>query len=449
MADNVMRAPSARCSCSGARLVATFAMLAGCDATLAASGEPALALRIIAPAGVTLTTMDQLRVRLEGPTARIVTVTPGTTVSIDGLLPGMYTVSLEGLVAGEVETFGETAGVDATAGNTDVTVTMDSFVPDSVSVPSTGVQGQQVSVQFGEVAGASSYVVEWASDSAFTSLRSTPTSSSNANLTIETAGFAHVRVRALNHFGSTGRPSAHRTIEVRDSAVVLAVAPTTLLFRGEAEGPSPAPQTVSISNTGRGTLNWNVTDNAPWLSVSPATGTQTGTLLVSINSAGLAAGTYNAVMAVNGNAGNAPRTIPIQLVLARRVLVTTSAGQFAVITVDGSFSQLDSLLRSQIWFGDSTLAGEFATAVGLQLGSWSFYAFSPHGPNFNFAATPLVAFPGSLEIRSRFWVEDPRFPPPGLNVGFVVQGLNVTWGVARRVSAPTGANSPSGSRPLR
>ena len=55
-----------------------------------------------------------------------------------------------------------------------------------------------------------------------------------------------------------------------------------------------------MANTGGGTLSFTATDDAPWLTVSPASGTAPRDLSVAVNTAGLAAGTYNATVTVDG-----------------------------------------------------------------------------------------------------------------------------------------------------
>ena len=70
-----------------------------------------------------------------------------------------------------------------------------------------------------------------------------------------------------------------------------------LLYRPRRAAPIPHPQTVTISNTG-GTLSWSASDTAAWLTLSPASGSGTGTLAASVNTAGLATGTYNTTITV-------------------------------------------------------------------------------------------------------------------------------------------------------
>src|SRR5262249_52535317 len=76
----------------------------------------------------------------------------------------------------------------------------------------------------------------------------------------------------------------------------------------------PANQTISITNTGAGTLNWTATDDASWLTVSPTSGTAPSTLTASVNITGLAAGTYNGNITISATgATNTPVTVPVTL----------------------------------------------------------------------------------------------------------------------------------------
>lgn len=96
------------------------------------------------------------------------------------------------------------------------------------------------------------------------------------------------------------------------TAPVIGLAPTALSFSGAAGGANPAAQTISVSNTGGGTLSWNASDNAAWLTLTPASGTNAGTMNVGVNMAGLAAGTYNAAVTVTAT-GAPTKTVPVTL----------------------------------------------------------------------------------------------------------------------------------------
>ncbi|MFN8004310.1 MAG: S8 family serine peptidase [Acidobacteriota bacterium] len=140
-----------------------------------------------------------------------------------------------------------------------------------------------------------------------------------------TSGSFTVTVRATNIAGD-GLPGNADTTDQDFALVVyngssappttptIGVSPTSLSFSGAAGGANPANQTISITNTGGGTLNWSATDNASWLTVSPASGTAPSTLTASVNTTGLAAGTYNGTITITATgATNTPLNIPVTL----------------------------------------------------------------------------------------------------------------------------------------
>ena len=50
---------------------------------------------------------------------------------------------------------------------------------------------------------------------------------------------------------------------------------------------NPAAQSLSVANTGGGTLSFTASDDAAWLAVTPASGTRARELTVAVNIAGL------------------------------------------------------------------------------------------------------------------------------------------------------------------
>ena len=79
-------------------------------------------------------------------------------------------------------------------------------------------------------------------------------------------------------------------------------------------GSNPANQSISITNTGGGTLNWTASSNQSWLTVSPTSGTAPSTLTASASITGLAAGTYNATITLTATgATNSPLSVPVTL----------------------------------------------------------------------------------------------------------------------------------------
>ena len=70
-------------------------------------------------------------------------------------------------------------------------------------------------------------------------------------------------------------------------------------------------------------LNYTTATSATWLLVTPASGSTPGSLSVSVNPGGLAAGTYTGNVTVTAaGASNSPKTVPVSLTVTAAQLPT-------------------------------------------------------------------------------------------------------------------------------
>jgi len=93
----------------------------------------------------------------------------------------------------------------------------------------------------------------------------------------------------------------------------LTASPLNLSFSYQSGGAAPAAQNVSLSSSGSA-LNYAAASSAAWLMVTPASGTTPGSLSVSVNPTGLAAGTYTGnVTVTSSGASNSPQKITVTL----------------------------------------------------------------------------------------------------------------------------------------
>ena len=99
--------------------------------------------------------------------------------------------------------------------------------------------------------------------------------------------------------------------------------PTSLVFRGTEGGANPASDVVDVTNMGHpdSLLEWTVTSDAAWLSVTPGSGTvgygPFDTVQVDADLAGLTAGVYAGNLTITGErAPNSPVTVPVTLYVA-------------------------------------------------------------------------------------------------------------------------------------
>ena len=116
-----------------------------------------------------------------------------------------------------------------------------------------------------------------------------------------------------------------------EAAPVIALSAAALEFSSIQLAANPVAQTIQISNTGGGTLQWSIADNADWVELSPASGTGPGTVSIAVNTAGLSAGTHSATLTVSSTgASNTPVTASITLALeeAPRIVLSATTTSF-------------------------------------------------------------------------------------------------------------------------
>lgn len=104
------------------------------------------------------------------------------------------------------------------------------------------------------------------------------------------------------------------TVTLGELTPTISATPPSLNFTAVEGGSNPATQDISISNSGSSTLNWTASDNASWLSLSPTSGVDAGTVTATVNTVGLSAGPYSASITISDPAAsNDPVTIPVTL----------------------------------------------------------------------------------------------------------------------------------------
>ncbi len=103
--------------------------------------------------------------------------------------------------------------------------------------------------------------------------------------------------------------------EAAGSPPTISLSPPSLqTFSAVVGGSNPAPQTITINNSGGGTLSWQASDNQNWLSLSSTSGSAGAVVTVSISIIGLSAGNYTGTITITATgATNTPLNVPITL----------------------------------------------------------------------------------------------------------------------------------------
>jgi hypothetical protein len=89
-----------------------------------------------------------------------------------------------------------------------------------------------------------------------------------------------------------------------------------------------ATRTLSLTNDGNATMNWTATDNQAWLTLSSTSGTltpgQSTSIVVNVDPAGLAAGTYMGTISITApGAVNSPRSVEVFLSVVSPIRLTS------------------------------------------------------------------------------------------------------------------------------
>jgi hypothetical protein len=222
---------------------------------------------------------------------------------------------------------------------------------------------------------------------------------------------------------------------------------STLLFSATAGGASPLAQIVNLTGTGSCTwpLQWDtsVSPPAPWLTLSPASGTlatasQQGTLSVGVNTGSLAPGAYSTQVLVSATdsggvtAHNSPQAFTVNLTVLQPCTLPALPTQVNLTAVQGQVSPGTQTLT----FGSTgSCGGGVAWSATTDAGSSAWLGLSPSSGTDNGGGSSVTvsAFAGGLAPGSYTG----SVTIAASNNGIVLQGSPQTVTVTFLISAFT------------
>ena len=83
---------------------------------------------------------------------------------------------------------------------------------------------------------------------------------------------------------------------------------------GEITKGDSASWEFSIRNAGDETLNWNIVDNQPWITVNPQKGTNSGNVMINIDTSDLKPGDHSGIITINSNGGDSSGNINVEVI---------------------------------------------------------------------------------------------------------------------------------------
>ena len=115
------------------------------------------------------------------------------------------------------------------------------------------------------------------------------------------------------------------TLTVTAAALTISASPSVLNYAYQSGGTLPAAQAVTVSASSATAFTAGASGGS-WLSVNPTSGSTPASLSVSVNPAGLTAGSYNGTITITASgASNSPLTVNVTLTVTTAALTISAS----------------------------------------------------------------------------------------------------------------------------
>jgi hypothetical protein len=191
----------------------------------------------------------------------------------------------------------------------------------------------------------------------------------------------------------------------------IAYSPSTLTFDAIEDDDDPDAKTFQVWNSGDGRLDWVVSADADWLSVSPTSGTSNGekdTVSVSSDISGLAKGTYTARITIQDDDDASNReTLRVTLVI-QEAEPEEQATEMYILVATTTPEGAGTITRSVTASGSSYPPGTTITLTATPSPGYAFVGWA--GEAGGSAPTTTVVMSNHRSVVARFL----RFDASGL-----------------------------------
>jgi hypothetical protein len=172
------------------------------------------------------------------------------------------------------------------------------------------------------------------------------TDNEDITVTVDRTGLSHgVYSGTIDVTSNGGNESVLVYMTVAPTEPILYVSPIGLTFID-----NQSHHAMIVRNDGVNDLIWGVTSDQPWLSVSPASGTNDTQVNVYVDRTGLADGTYHGNLSVTSNGGDATVTVTLYVATPHPILVVSpGALSFGALQTEMSISVTNSGTADLTW----------------------------------------------------------------------------------------------------
>jgi uncharacterized protein (TIGR03437 family) len=190
------------------------------------------------------------------------------------------------------------------------------------------------------------------------------TATSNVSVSVNGSGLPAGQYNGsvvITSSGASGSPITVPVVLTVVPATQMAASPTSLTFNYTIGLQQPAAQNLNISASPSAPFTITGSSNAPWLNVTPSSGTAPSTVSVSVITASIAAGTYNATITISSpnlvTPVNVAVTLNVQTVAKPVIASITNAGSYTA----GAVSPGENIVIFGTGIGPSDLAKNVLT----------------------------------------------------------------------------------------
>ncbi|MFC1604216.1 Calx-beta domain-containing protein [Planctomycetota bacterium] len=191
------------------------------------------------------------------------------------------------------------------------------------------------------------------------------------------------------------------------------------------QGQNASPELFEVWNSGSGTINYTISDNAGWLSCSPTSGNSTGEhdpITVNYDTSALSAGSYSATIIISDSAAsNSPQIISVNLTVgsASAPTISLSPALLAPSCQQGQNAPSESF---EVWnSGSSTLTYTVSDNAGwLSCSPTSGNSTVEHDTitvNYNTSTLSEGSYSGTIIIGDSAATNNPQTVSVSLTVG--------------------------------